>query len=188
MKSLRPLLLISAAAVLASACGAHRPRKSSTDEQAAAGKHGAEAQGNLPPDVNVEEASLRGKEFQNVEDLKAIYFDYDSATLKDAQLQTLKANAEYLKAHPSLEALVAGFCDERGTIEYNLALGQKRAKEVREYYIRLGVPGKSVATISYGKENPSCAESTEQCWAQNRRAETRVRAPGGAGRSAEDGQ
>jgi len=70
---------------------------------------------------------------------------------------------------------VAGHCDERGTIEYNLALGQRRAKEVRDYYLRLGVSGKSVATISYGKESPLCREANEECWAKNRRAETRIR-------------
>ena len=71
--------------------------------------------------------------------------------------------------------MAAGYCDERGTVEYNLALGQKRAKEVREYYIRLGIPGQTLATISYGKEAPLCSASNDDCWAQNRRAETRVR-------------
>jgi len=127
------------------------------------------------PGVDVTEASLRGSEFTQVPDLETIHFDYDSATLADSALATLKKNAAYLKSHEELEVLIAGFCDERGTVEYNLALGQKRAKEVREYYIRLGARGQSLATISYGKEDPTCSESNDECWAQNRRAETRVR-------------
>lgn len=142
-----------------------------------AGKAGAgpEGPGYVPP-VNVTEASLRGAEFANVEGLGTVYFEYDSSALKDAALDALKKNAQYLKEHKGSEALVAGYCDERGTIEYNLALGQRRAKEVREYYMKLGVPGESIATISYGKENQACGESTEDCWAKNRRAESRIRA------------
>src|SRR5258708_5403510 len=80
--------------------------------------------------------------------LEAVHFEYDSSALKADALETLKKNADYLKAHPDEEGLVAGHCDARGTIEYNLALGQKRAQAVREYYMRLGVSGRSLATIS----------------------------------------
>ena len=129
------------------------------------------------PGVDVTEASLRGSEFKTVPELETIRFDYDSSSLSDEALAALKNNAAYLKEHPSLSARVAGYCDERGTVEYNLALGQKRAKTVREYYTRLGVAGQSVATISYGKESPVCSAATEECWTQNRRAETGVRSP-----------
>ena len=127
------------------------------------------------PNVEATEASIRGAEFVSTIGINAIYFDYDSSTLRDDALASLKNNAEYLKEHAELEVLVAGFCDERGTVEYNLALGQKRAKEVREYYIRLGVPGNSMGTISYGKESLACSEHSEDCWAKNRRVETRIR-------------
>ncbi|MBI5630807.1 MAG: peptidoglycan-associated lipoprotein Pal [Elusimicrobia bacterium] len=127
------------------------------------------------PGTEATEASLRGSAFAQSEDLEAVHFDYDSSSLKEDALASLKKNAEYLKHHPELEFLVAGHCDDRGTIEYNLALGQRRAKEVRDYYVRLGVSGKSLATISYGKEAPVCQESNEACWAQNRRAETKAR-------------
>lgn len=127
------------------------------------------------PGVDVTEASIRGTEFADIPELSPIYFGYDSFSLQENSLAALKKNAEYLKNNRDLEVLVSGHCDERGTIEYNLALGQKRAKEVREYYIRLGVAGKSVATISYGEEKPSCVESTDECWGQNRRAVTGVR-------------
>jgi len=136
---------------------------------------GSESETPYVPGVEVTEASLRGSQFTAIPELEAIHFDYDSSTLDDEALAALKKNAAHLKARDELEVRVAGYCDERGTVEYNLALGQKRAKSVREYYIRLGVPGANVATISYGKEAPTCSESSEDCWAQNRRAETGVR-------------
>jgi peptidoglycan-associated lipoprotein len=171
-KTLRSILMLTLAAGLA-ACSTPRAKKDQDGKTGAQGDTGPNAS---IPDVNVEEASLRGKDFQTIDALQTIRFDYDSAALKGPQLDTLKKNAAYLKSHPNVEVLVAGHCDERGTTEYNLALGQKRAKEVRDYYIRLGVSGRAVATISYGKESPTCSEPTEECWAANRRAETRVRA------------
>jgi peptidoglycan-associated lipoprotein len=158
---------------LAAGCAPRASKKSAADKDAA-DRAAAEALQN--PGVDAEEASLRGGEFKSIEGLMPIRFEYDSALLKEEALSALKKNASYLKSNKQLQVLVAGFCDERGTVEYNLALGQKRAKAVREYYIRLGVNGRNVATISYGKEAPVCEESTEDCWSQNRRAETRVRA------------
>ncbi|MBI4375254.1 MAG: OmpA family protein [Elusimicrobia bacterium] len=169
--SVRVLAVVAVAALLFSGCGKSQLRKKAKGSDTAS----ADASSTIPP-VDVSEASLRGSEFVSAEGLAPIYFDYDSYSLKGQALETLKKNADYLKAQKNLEVLVAGYCDERGTVEYNLALGQKRAKEVREYYIRLGVPGKSVATISYGKESPFCAEHSESCWSQNRRGETRIRA------------
>src|SRR3989338_716732 len=160
-------LVVAAAAVTLSSCTSARSRKSAQD-QAAADKA-------FTPGVDVSEADLRGSEFASLEGLSPIFFEYDSYSLRGAALETLNENAQYLKTHNDLEVLVAGYCDERGTVEYNLALGQKRSKEVREYYIRLGVNGKAVATISYGKESPFCSDSNESCWSQNRRSETRIR-------------
>jgi len=128
------------------------------------------------PQTEVAEASVRGSEFTQSTDIATIHFDYDSYALGEEARATLKKNADYLKAHADLDVLAAGNCDERGTIAYNLALGQKRAKAVRDFYIRLGVSGKRVATISYGKEKPVCSESNESCWTKNRRGDTLVRA------------
>lgn len=122
------------------------------------------------------EASLRGGEFISQENIVTVNFDYDSSALSDAARQALQNNAAILKTHKDWTVMVEGHCDQRGTIEYNLALGQKRAKEARDYYIRLGVAGNSLGTISYGKEKPLCEEETETCWQKNRRAETKVRA------------
>jgi len=123
----------------------------------------------------VTEASIRGGEFAAIDDLKPIFFDYDQAELKADARRTLKNNAQYIKEHPELEILIAGYCDQRGTVAYNLALGERRAKTVWHYYRQLGIHGSSMATISYGKERPFCSEMTEACWARNRRAQTEVR-------------
>lgn len=139
---------------------------------------GAEA-APLPPGAEVIEASLRGTGFEIDLDIKPVRFDYDSAQLSADTLDILKANAAIMKTRMSAEFLVTGNCDDRGTVAYNLALGQKRAKEVRDYYIRLGVDGRRVATISYGKEQQICSEATEECWSKNRRAVTGVRAKAG---------
>lgn len=170
------LLAVVAVVLLAGCASLNKPKKSSLDKDAQAAKDAAEAAPTAPP-TEVAEASLHvnGVDYNSREDLKTIPFDYDSAKLSEEALSILKANADVIKGDREMVVLVAGHCDERGTVAYNLALGQKRAKEVRDYYIRLGVNGTKVATISYGKEKPGCSESTEDCWSQNRRAETRVR-------------
>ncbi len=121
------------------------------------------------------EASLRGGEFEKVPQLVSVYFNYDSAKLSSSTRGILKKNARYLKNHPDLDISVTGNCDQRGTVEFNLALGQRRAKSVRSYYMLLGISGHRIATISYGKEKLVCSEMTESCWAKNRHADTLVR-------------
>jgi len=122
-----------------------------------------------------QEPSLRGKEYQEVPDLVAVYFDLDQSSLREDARDTLKKNGDVLQQHTDWEALVEGHCDERGTEAYNLSLGQRRAAAVRNYYMSLGIPGSRVATISYGKEKPVCSEHDESCWSKNRRAPTKVR-------------
>jgi peptidoglycan-associated lipoprotein len=173
----RFLLFVSVAAVLA-ACVTPKPTKK---ELAKGDKKGAPVEAApLPPGTEVTEASLRGSGFEADPDLEPVRFDYDSSQLSPQMLDTLKSNAAFLKNKKGFEFLVAGHCDERGTVAYNLALGQKRAREVRDYYIRLGVDGRLIATISYGKEQPSCSESNEECWGRNRRAVTGVRSKASA--------
>lgn len=103
--------------------------------------------------------------------LQNIYFEFDRYDLTSEALQTLADNARVLKAHPEARVVVEGHCDERGTVEYNLALGDKRAKAVRDYLISLGVNSTQILTISYGKERPLDPSQTENAWAKNRRAE-----------------
>jgi len=127
-----------------------------------------------PPQAQ-EEPSLRGKDYREVPELSTIYFELDQSTLRSDARDTLQKNYQVLTQHSDWEVLVEGHCDERGTTEYNLGLGQKRAAAVRQYYITLGLNGSRVATISYGKENPICTEHTEECWSKNRRGVTKVR-------------
>jgi peptidoglycan-associated lipoprotein len=103
--------------------------------------------------------------------LQNVYFEFDKYDLTAEALQTLADNARALKAHPEANVIIEGHCDERGTIEYNLALGDKRAKSAREYLISLGVNSAQISTISYGKEQPLDTRGTEEAWARNRRAE-----------------
>lgn len=121
------------------------------------------------------EGDIRGPEFSARSGLKTITFEFDRYGLSEASRDTLKENAELIKQHKEWMVVVEGHCDSRGTVEYNLALGQKRAKEVRDYYVMLGVPESSIGTISYGEEQPACPEETEACWSANRRAVTKVR-------------
>src|SRR5258708_7910374 len=100
-----------------------------------------------------EEPSLRGKEYKEVAEISTIYFELDQSTLRADARDVLGKNYQALKEHADWEVLVEGHCDERGTTEYNLGLGQKRAAAVRQYYISLGLSGNKVATISYGKES-----------------------------------
>jgi len=100
--------------------------------------------------------------------LKDIYFDFDRYDLKPDARATLKANADWLKANPSARAEIEGHCDERGTNEYNLALGAKRAQAARDYLITLGIAKGRISTKSYGEELPVCKEQNEGCWQKNR--------------------
>lgn len=173
---MKKIIFTALAAAMIAACTTP-PKKNAADKTGKAGasaSDGTEA-APLPPGTDVVEASLRGSGFEADLDIKPVRFDYDSAQLSTESLEVLKANAAVMKSRKGSEFLVAGHCDDRGTVAYNLALGQKRAKEVRDYYMRLGIDGRRVATISYGKEMPSCSESSEECWSKNRRAVTGVR-------------
>ena len=103
-----------------------------------------------------------------------VHFDYDRYNLRDEEKAILQRQATWLNRYPAVRVTVEGNCDERGTREYNLALGARRANSVKEYLVSLGVSTGRVDTISYGKERPICSESNEACWAQNRRAVTAI--------------
>ena len=103
-----------------------------------------------------------------------VHFGYNEYNMEDSDKATLQRQATWLQKYPSIRVTVEGDCDERGTREYNLALGARRANAVKEYLVSLGVSAARVETISYGKEHPICSESTEDCWAQNRRGVTSI--------------
>lgn len=102
--------------------------------------------------------------------IEDVFFPYDVYTLADAGMATLEKNARIMKEHPSVAYLIEGHCDERGTVEYNLALGEKRAKSVQDYLISLGIPAARLRVVSYGEERPYATGHDESAWAQNRRA------------------
>ena len=101
--------------------------------------------------------------------LKDIYFGYDSSDLQSDARATLKGNGAWLKANPSVRVQIEGHCDERGTQEYNLALGAKRAQSAKDYLVTLGIAANRLSVISYGEEVPVCREHNESCWQKNRR-------------------
>lgn len=99
-----------------------------------------------------------------------VYFDFDKYELKSDARERLAKNADFMKAHPEFTFTLEGHCDERGTNEYNLALGDRRSNAAKNYLISLGISSAPVRTISYGEERPQCTESSESCWWRNRRA------------------
>jgi peptidoglycan-associated lipoprotein len=101
--------------------------------------------------------------------LQDVFFGYDQWTLSDSGMEALNRDAKWLKEHPGAVMKVEGHCDERGTTDYNVVLGDKRSKSARSYLIELGVSPKQVAIVSYGKERPFCLEHDEACYQQNRR-------------------
>jgi peptidoglycan-associated lipoprotein len=101
--------------------------------------------------------------------LKDVYFDFDRYDLRADAREILKANSVWLKANPAAQVQIEGHCDERGTTEYNVALGSRRAESVKDYLVTLGASADHLSSISYGEEVPVCREQTEECWRQNRR-------------------
>jgi peptidoglycan-associated lipoprotein len=123
-----------------------------------------------PPD-----ARPAPRDFTAVPDLRTIYFDFDQSVIRPNARDALETTAQWLKANERVLLLIEGHCDERGTDEYNLALGERRALAARDYLIGRGVTADRITTISYGEERPVCTERNEECWQRNRRAEFRRR-------------
>lgn len=113
----------------------------------------------------------KGPSFEELfmREVRDAYFDYDKAEIRPDAREALQKTAAFLKNYPQAHVLIEGHCDERGSTEYNLALGDRRANAVKEYLVNLGIPASNLNTVSYGKEKPFCTESTETCWQENRR-------------------
>ena len=116
---------------------------------------------------NDAEIAERRDAFTNV----TVKFSYDSSAIMDAEIQTLEEKAEWLRKNADATVTVEGHCDERGTTEYNLALGDRRAARVKNFLVNLGIDTERITTVSYGEEKPATSGSGENVWAQNRRAQ-----------------
>jgi len=157
--NLRSLSLLAALALLA-AC---------TETPPAGGTANTTAVNGTPGTVAAAPGS-REDFIQNVGD--RVFFDFDRSDIKPEGQQVLQRQADWLKTYGSVTVTVEGHCDERGTREYNLALGERRASAVKKALVALGVPRTRISTISYGKERPAVVGSNEAAWAQNRRGVT----------------
>jgi len=102
-------------------------------------------------------------------EMQDAYFDLDKADIRADARAALGKSADFLRRYPQMKVVVEGHCDERGSTEYNLALGDRRAAAVKQYMVSLGIGADRISTVSYGKEKPFCTESNESCWQQNRR-------------------
>jgi len=107
---------------------------------------------------------------QAFSEMDIVYYGYDSFTLSSEARQSLKKNADWMKANPTARIQIEGHCDERGTVEYNMALGDRRANAAKAYLVKMGVGSERIETLSYGKERPADLGHTESAWARNRRA------------------
>ena len=121
-----------------------------------------------PPPPRAAAPSMTDEELftQNVRD---VYFDYDSSDLRATDTSTAQQDASFLRSHPGMKILIGGYCDERGSAEYNMVLGQGRADALKKALTNDGVDASRIRVISYGKEKPFCTEQNESCWQQNRR-------------------
>ena len=122
-----------------------------------------------PPAVSVPSNTMSAEEEFNA-NVQPIFFDYDSYDVRSDAQATLSKDAAYLNQHPDIKIVIGGYCDERGSDEYNLALGENRANSAKNALVGAGIAATRIRVISYGKEKPFCTESDEQCWQQNRRA------------------
>ncbi|MCX8065269.1 MAG: OmpA family protein [Candidatus Hydrogenedentes bacterium] len=162
-------ILIAITMVLFPACKHKKPAPITTDMETT---QTTTQTGEGQPELNIEDLIfVPGSQYG----LETVYFDFDSYALRPDTIAKLQKNAEKIKAalqrNPNIIIQLAGHCDERGTQEYNLALGEKRALAVRDYLIKLGLPAQNLITISYGEELPADPGHNEEAWAKNRRVE-----------------
>jgi peptidoglycan-associated lipoprotein len=181
--SLTAVLGVGAAIGLTlSACGHKRPPVVATAPPPTAAEHGdSGARDRVPgepldlgPDVRpIDEEGTRGRDIDSGDfagqALADVYFDYDEATLTEQARAILEKHAAWLQNRRDVRVTVEGHCDERGTVEYNLALGDQRAQAARDYLLALGVAPQRLTTVSYGKERPVDPGHDEAAWARNRR-------------------
>jgi len=170
-------VLVVASLMLLAACSNAPTKEEAPDKVAApvtAAQRPTDASTTPAPPVRaapVTEASSPLKDPSNILSRRSVFFDYDQSLIKDPDKPLLEAHANYLRQHPSTKVVVQGNTDERGSREYNIALGQLRADAVKRFLMLLGAEDRQVDTVSFGKEKPRCTLGDESCWSQNRRAD-----------------
>ncbi len=160
------VVALAATAVLATGC-AKKPPAPATAPPAPAAAPAPQPTATPPP----AESTAPAPAAATIADLHTVYFALDSWSLDDAAKATLDANAKVLRDNASMNTRIEGNCDERGTVEYNMSLGQKRADAVKDYLVGAGVAASRLSTISYGKERPAVEGHDEASWSKNRRCE-----------------
>ena len=158
--------------VLAFACGTILMMSSCAKKQVGTGEAAPAAKPGAAPGPAAAAPSTAGVDMaQDARAFEAegIYFDFDKSEIKAEAKAILEKKAAWLRANPSYKVKIEGNCDERGTNEYNLALGDRRAKAAQKYLNALGISMDRMSTISYGEEKPACTEKSEKCWSKNRR-------------------
>ena len=164
------LVTAFAAALLLAACSTPSEEKASTSGTGTSGTTTTQTS----PSAGTQSSTIPGPAAGSQEELTVevgdrVFFDFDKYNIRPDQRGTVEALAAWLDTNPSVTLTIEGHCDERGTREYNLALGDRRAYAVKEFLVSLGVDASRLQTKSYGKERPVCADSDDSCWQQNRR-------------------
>lgn len=154
---------------------------SSTNFHLVAKGDGGTTEANVRVTVNVATVpQMGGVNESNVSDaafhaaVHDVFFDYDSYNIRPADESSITAAAQYLNAHPDIKVLIAGYCDDRGSAEYNITLGENRANAAKQALVAAGVSADRIRVVSYGKERQFCSEETDACWQENRRAQFNV--------------
>ncbi|RKY29863.1 MAG: peptidoglycan-associated lipoprotein Pal [Candidatus Omnitrophota bacterium] len=146
-----------------------KPKVTEKKEETPIVKKGEVPPEKLPPEKEIKKA---GGELTKI--FKNIYFDFDKYNLKEDAIKTLKEIGNYLRKHSDVKILIEGHCDERGTREYNLVLGEQRALSARNFLINYGISPKRIYTVSYGEDKPADPRHCEEAWAKNRRCEFKI--------------
>lgn len=161
--SLASTIAMSLATLLVISCSSNKPKEPPP---------GGDEGGSMSPQITDTPMTGvgAGSDSGTIAGLRSINFELDSSTLSQASRQQLAENAEWIKKNSSATVQIEGHCDNRGSVEYNLALGERRAKSVKNYLVSLGIPTKRLTIISYGEERPLVAGDSEEAYAKNRRA------------------
>ncbi|MGZ3721518.1 MAG: peptidoglycan-associated lipoprotein Pal [Bdellovibrionales bacterium] len=167
LKRYSSVAALVAATFLVISCATKKP----ATEAPNAGGTGAES-GKMDSNIASTDLSFdsTGSDSGKINGLHTIHFDYDSSTLTSETRKQLSENADWIKANPKVTVQIEGHCDSRGSVEYNLALGERRAKAVKNYMTSLGLDSKRMTIISYGEEKPVASGDNEEAYAKNRRA------------------